>query len=42
MEWSLTEMVQTVGSLFQLTKKKKSEGGDRNGYKKGDSRQREK
>jgi len=43
MEWSLTEMVQTVGSLFQLTKKKKkSEGGERNGYKKGDSRQREK
>lgn len=37
-------MVQTVGSLFQLTKKKKkkSEGGERNGYKKGDSRQREK
>lgn len=23
MEWSITEMIQNVGSLFQLTKKKK-------------------
>ena len=29
MEWSLTEMVQTVGSLFQLTKKKKNQKGEK-------------
>ena len=44
MEWSITEMIQNVGSLFQLTKKKKkkSEGREKNGYRKADSRQIEK
>lgn len=42
MEWSITEIIQNVGSLFQLTKKKKSEGREKNGYRKADSRQREK
>lgn len=43
MEWSITEMIQNVGSLFQLTKKKKkSEWREKNGYRKADSRQIEK
>ena len=29
MEWSITEMIQNVGSLFQLTKKKKNQRGEK-------------